>query len=169
MNARELLQRYAAGQRDFSRVTLIPEYPTSLNSSEVHLASLELVKDTAKSRKLTKAHLNRVFLHKSDRASEETIRECLVNVKTISCDLSGADLKDADFCEANLKGANLSSADLRGANLRRTNLQSADLRGANLIGVDLRKTKLKGANLKGAYLDETALQTAEATNFFVMY
>ena len=104
MNALELLQRYAE-QRDFSRVTLIPECPTSSNPNGAYFGSLELVQNTAKGRKLNKAHLNRVLL-KSNRANKETIQRCIiVNIKMTKCDLSRADLKDADFCEANLKGA----------------------------------------------------------------
>lgn len=168
MNVQEILQRYAAGQRDFSRVTLIRECQISSSLIGVY-SNAELVKNTKQRKKLLKSHLNQVKSNNSHRLDGKTIRKYLIDVKMISFALSGADLRDADFCEANLKGANLSGADLRGANLKGTNLQSADLRGANLTGVDLRKTKFKGANLKRANLDETALQTVEATKFLVMY
>ena len=42
-------------------------------------------------------------------------------------DLYGANLREADLCEANLCGANLREADLCGANLRGANLCEADL------------------------------------------
>ena len=168
MNARELLQRYAAGQRDFSRVTLIPECPISFSLIGAY-PSAKSIDDTAKSRKLAEAHLIPAMANQWNQTNTETTQVSSIDARMVRFNLSKADLRDADFCEANLKGANLSGADLRGANLRGTNLQYADLRGANLTGTDLKRTKLEGANLKGAYLDETALQTAEATKFFVMY
>ncbi len=169
MNAQELLQRYASGQRDFSRITLIHECLTNSNLMGAHLADLTGAELSKKTKKIAKAYLRQARLNRENQANAEIIQACLTNAKMIRCDLSGADLRDANFREANLKGANLGGADLRGANLRGTNLQNADLRGADLTGVDLSKTKLKGANLKGAYLDESALSAAEATKFFVMY
>lgn len=59
MNAQEILQRYAVGQRDFSRVTLIQECPTSSNLIGAYLTDADLIKDTKQRRKLTKAHLYR--------------------------------------------------------------------------------------------------------------
>ena len=51
--------------------------------------------------------------------------------------LSGANLRGADLCDANLCGANLSSANLCDANL-----SGADLRGANLCDANLRGASL---------------------------
>lgn len=57
-------------------------------------------------------------------------------------DLSGADLRWANFKEANLAWADPIWADLSGANFRRADLRWADLRLVDLSGADLR-----GANL----------------------
>ncbi len=72
-------------------------------------------------------------------------------------DLHGANLRRANFHDADLYGANLRGADLHGANLRRANfhdadLYGADLRGASLYGADLRGADLHGADLRGADL-----------------
>ncbi|EBY7571525.1 pentapeptide repeat-containing protein [Salmonella enterica] len=67
-------------------------------------------------------------------------------------DLRGADLCDAELCDANLRGADLCGANLYGANLYGADLRGADLRGANLYGADLRGANLCGANLRGADL-----------------
>jgi uncharacterized protein YjbI with pentapeptide repeats len=75
-------------------------------------------------------------------------------------DLSGVDLKGADFSYAELSEANLSNANLRGcdlsfANLSQANLQNADLRGALLFSTDLRQANLQGAKLEKADSDRT--------------
>ena len=64
--------------------------------------------------------------------------------------LRDADLRDANLCGANLRGANLCDADLRGADLRGANLRGANLRDANLCGADLRDANLCDADLRGA-------------------
>ena len=54
----------------------------------------------------------------------DSIKECLV--ESVS---KKANLRGADFYDANLRCANLRGADLRDANLRGANLRGADLRG----------------------------------------
>ena len=68
------------------------------------------------------------------------------------CDLSWANLS-----EANLNWCNLNRADLRGANLRGAELFKANLRGANLSGANLTGARLKNAKLDGATLCETSM------------
>ena len=77
-------------------------------------------------------------------------------------DLSGADLREADFGGANLsrsdlsgaslRRANLSGANLSGATLNETNLSWSSLRGADLFGANLNYAKLYGVDLYGAHL-----------------
>ena len=63
------------------------------------------------------------------------------------CDLSEAELR-----EANLSGADLREANLFGAELFAADLSGADLRGANLARTRLRRANLTGADLRGADL-----------------
>jgi len=77
-----------------------------------------------------------------------SIKKCLE-------DNGGADLREANLCEANLRGA-----DLGGANLRGADLGEADLRGADLRGADLGEADLMGADLRGADLGEADLMGA---------
>ena len=79
--------------------------------------------------------------------------------------LSGADLREADFGGANLSRSDLSEtrfnrANLSGANLRGCNLRGADLRLADLRGADLSMTDLSGAILCSANLSEADLYSA---------
>jgi hypothetical protein len=72
-------------------------------------------------------------------------------------DISGADLREADFSWASLSRANLSEADLSGANLSEANLSEADLSGADLSGADISRANLSWANLSGADITRASL------------
>ena len=67
------------------------------------------------------------------------VRQLLATKSCPRCDLSGADLRNADLSGANLQGADLRNADLSGANL-----QGADLRNANIAN-----TRFSNANTNG--------------------
>ena len=77
--------------------------------------------------------------------------------------LVGAHLEDADFWDANLEDADLSYAFLQGSSFWEANLKGSDLREANLHGVNLSDANLEGATFEGkhgnniirAILDET--------------
>lgn len=94
---------------------------------------------------------------------------------TVIPDLSGANLlncsfEEANFEESNLSGANLEKTRFSGGNFRRANLNGAILResilikanlsGANLTGVDLYKATLYGANLERAILSKVQAGSA---------
>ena len=88
------------------------------------------------------------------------------------CDLSGANLTQANLSGANLREANLKGATLSGANLKNADLTSANLEGAvmtsaNLVGASLTGTNLKSASLENADLTFAGLISAnlEAANF----
>jgi hypothetical protein len=80
--------------------------------------------------------------------------------RTISPNLSGADLTRADLSGAYLLGADLSRAILSGANLSKANLTKANLSGAILSETDLRGANLSDADLRGANLSEANLRRA---------
>jgi len=80
-------------------------------------------------------------------------------------DLTGADLREANFKNSNLTAVILNETRLSNADLSRTNLTDAQLVGADLQGVNLRGANLKGtnfqnANLTGADLRDTDLSLA---------
>jgi hypothetical protein len=83
----------------------------------------------------------------------------------VACDLSGADLYEADLFQADLSRANLRDADLTAADLTLAKLTGADLRDAifeetNLSGADLRKVAMKKSTLAGAIYDSERTRTA---------
>ena len=66
-------------------------------------------------------------------------RADLRNANFRNADLKGACLRNAYIAVANFRGADLRDADLREVDLIRTNLAGADLRNANLIGAYLKR------------------------------
>jgi hypothetical protein len=74
--------------------------------------------------------------------------------------LSGADLQEINFANAELTGANLAAANLQAAYLSGANLAGANLAGANLTGANLTGANLTGANLSGVNLKSVNLTNA---------
>ncbi|MBD2345879.1 pentapeptide repeat-containing protein [Anabaena subtropica] len=80
-------------------------------------------------------------------------------------DLSQAQMKQANFTDANLSRVVMTRSDLSRATLNRANLSNARLIGANLssaqlVGADLRGAVLENASLTGADLGDAKLQEA---------
>jgi uncharacterized protein YjbI with pentapeptide repeats/very-short-patch-repair endonuclease len=143
MDASEILERYAAGERNFSLVDF------NLIRANLSGASLSGVI-------LRRANLSRVILDQAD------LRRAILDQAYLRC----ANLRGANLSDANLRGANLDEANLRGANLRGANLNGAelyftDLSGADLSGADLTEADLSGADLNGANLSGADLSRAE--------
>jgi uncharacterized protein YjbI with pentapeptide repeats len=80
--------------------------------------------------------------------------------RSITPDLSGANLARAHLSEANLNHAILSAADLSGANLFLAKLRVVNLSAANLSDADLREADLREADLAWANLSEANLYEA---------
>lgn len=84
----------------------------------------------------------------------------------LQCDLSGANLENANLEGLILGHVNFQGANLRGVNLRRASLGGAIFVGANMEGADLRKAQARealfmGANMTNAMLDGAWLDGAE--------
>lgn len=112
MNAQELIQRYAAGKRDFSGADL-----RFADLSQLDLTGVDLSRAVLEGANLQRANLSFANL--------------------CGAHLERANLTDASFFYANLRRANLSEAKLAGADLRSANLTDAKLHGADLTDVDL--------------------------------
>ena len=94
------------------------------------------------------------------KAANGTVSQLLSTRRCEGCDLSGANLREANLWEANLQGANLQDASLFGAYLEGAILLGADLQGATLAGANLQRANLQNANLSNAYLQSANLQNA---------
>ena len=110
MTAEELLERYAAGERDFSGVDL-----RGVNLSGANLYGVMLYDADLRGANLGGANLN-------------------------GTKLSSADLRNADLSNANLSESNLCGAKLVGCNFRGTDLTNAgwcgDLTNVDLSGAE---------------------------------
>jgi uncharacterized protein YjbI with pentapeptide repeats len=137
MDAKELLARYAAGERNFIGANL-----NGADLSDAKLSDIDLTATTLKNVSLRNADLTNAVLIAN-----------LTDADLSNANLSGAtlcgDLTDADLSNANLSGANLGASTLWGAKLHGANLTNADLRGADLRFVDLSDTNLSGAKWNG--------------------
>lgn len=123
----ELLELYAAGQRDFTR--FIIEYTDQYFENGIDLRGVKFRGDSL---------------------------EELVNGLQNS-NLSGADLRSINFCKGCLDRANLSGTKLNKAFLWRARFTQANLSAANLSGSDLQEASFTSANLREANLSSTYL------------
>ena len=103
------------------------------------------------------------------KAANGTVSQLLSTRRCEGCDLSGANLREANLWEANLQGANLQDASLFGAYLEGAILLGADLQGATLAGANLQRANLsnaylQSANLQNANLQNASLRTANLQN-----
>jgi len=131
MTRKELMERYARGERDFREV------------------------------KLSTADLSRADLRGANFSNSKLSSANFSNSKLSSANLSGADLRGADLFAARLTSANVSKADLGDADLTGADLTGADLSKADLVEADLTRVNFGGANLIGANLTRVKLSSAQ--------
>ncbi len=99
-------------------------------------------------------------------ASDETINNLSAFLETDrceGCDLSGANLYNADLRGVDLEGAKLNDAILANADLTGANLNGAVLKNADLTGANLSGAVLAGADLTNAVLINSDLTDADLT------
>ncbi|MEB3182446.1 MAG: pentapeptide repeat-containing protein [Nostocaceae cyanobacterium] len=190
MTQEELLEKYAAGVRDFTGINLSEANLRGANLSGANFstANLSLVNFSGANLtevNFTQARLNVARLSAANMAGSNfnnaslnvanliranLSRASLIKASLIRTELIRADLSRSDLREANLTGADLREAKLRLANLRRANLSEANLRGSSLTGVnfeqanlnntEMARVDLSGANLRGAELRQVNLSRA---------
>ena len=113
-----------------------------------------------------------LWLRDEDGGEKADLRHCdLTRANLRDANLSSADLRYADLSSANLSSADLSYADLSDANLRYADLRYADLSSADLRSADLRYADLRYADLSSADLRYADLRYADlrsAKNIFLL-
>lgn len=183
MEVEELLQRYAAGERDFSGVNLCEVNLSRINLSGanfsganlsianlsganlsgVNLSHAKLNVTRLSGANLSRAKLNGAILNVANLVRANLSDAHLVQTSLIRAELIRAELSRANLIEANLNAADLRESKLRQANLSGANLSEADVRGSSLAGATLEQAKLNqtdlsGADLSGANLGNTELR-----------
>jgi serine/threonine-protein kinase len=130
LDAQQLLDAYARGQRNFAchDLSLLDLQNTNFSGANFHQSNLH------------QSRLSGINLQKADLGEADLAQS----------NLSQASLRDANLVGAFLTNADLGRADLRGANLSYAHLSNANLRGANLCGADLTGAKVSDAQLATA-------------------
>lgn len=158
ITAKELLERYAAGERNFSGVWIRQANLINVDLRDINLSNSKLIEAQLIGAKLNSAILNQIYLEGADLTSAT-----LCGANLTRADLSGCQLVRTNFTDANLSEAGLWDACLDGAFFVGVNLQQAHLVGTTRYGTcfnraDLRESTFEcvdgaadftDANLKG--------------------
>lgn len=171
MTRKDLLERYAAGERDFGGIVLSEANLSRINLSDANLSQAVLSIANLSGANLSGANLSFAKMNVTRLSGANLVRANLqgtiLNVaNTIRANLSGADLRDAaliraEMIRANLTSARLSQANLNAADLRESTLRQADLTGANLSETDLRGCSAVAAIFLNANLTNADFSKAE--------
>ena len=119
-------------------------------------------------KKLTQKQINKILEGHKHWLNEDCKGWETMMADFSSCDLRGANLRDANLRGAYLLYANLRNADLCGANLSDAYLRGANLRDATLSYANLRDADLRNADLRGATLSDANLSGAKEVPYIPM-
>lgn len=135
----QLLQKYASGQRDFSKISL----------RGVDLKDADLRYINLREADLSHSDLSNAILYGAN------LEKANINfIKLNRAKLEGAFLSGATIACAILNDANLNDADLRKTRLDAAILKGTILEGADLSDAYLRSAELKDAIMNGAYFSK---------------
>jgi uncharacterized protein YjbI with pentapeptide repeats len=162
ISGEELLERYAAGERNFAGFTVkVPDIRFCGNLTGIDLSNsiltlymkgIILVNANLCNARLTDACLDLADLTNAD------LRGCdLRGAKFGSANLTGADLRDARFDETNFSGANLTDANFSGTTLDALFGYGANLTHTNFRGVNIRDERLRETIWNDAILLDTIM------------
>ncbi|VXD22792.1 Pentapeptide repeat protein [Planktothrix serta PCC 8927] len=186
MNRQEFLDRYQAGERNFTYIDLSGANLSGVNLQEIDLTGANLTgvnlswavlnqtqlvgacfrRADLRNIVLTRSNLNQSNLSGANLTKADlrfaTLKQADLNwAILIEADLSNTDLTGAKLDQINLEQAKLNHALLMGTELMEANLTRASLISANLTKANLRESRLSGANLKDAILTQANLTEAD--------
>ncbi|HEY9741181.1 MAG TPA: pentapeptide repeat-containing protein [Coleofasciculaceae cyanobacterium] len=160
MNVREILKKYAAGERDFTAANLAEMNLSGVNLSGANLSEVNLSVANLSGASLSGTNLSRARLNVARLSNANLSNANLTQANLNVTNLIRADLRGADLSQARMIRAELIRAELSGANLQEANLSGADLREAALRQAQLSRATLTEANLRGAFLTGAILEGA---------
>ncbi|BAZ30657.1 hypothetical protein NIES4074_31190 [Cylindrospermum sp. NIES-4074] len=145
-SANEFIERYSAGERNFSKIKLIGANLSGKMLSGAILRAADLQDVDLSKADLSGANLSGIPLKLTQEEADDLGDPSRAKQEFKESDFQSED----DWLECGLAGR--SGSNLSKANLRQTNLSGADLRKANLSGADLTGANLTNAKLTGADL-----------------
>ena len=143
MTAEELLQRYAAGERDFAGVSLRECVLVNTDLRGVNLSGADLRFAELIGVKLTEANLTKANFTGANLTGARLDSSILQNA-SLECDAIGTVFNNAD-----LRGVQMYRCRLRGARFENARLKDSILGCTDLLG-----TSFRGADLKNSDLEE---------------
>ncbi|MCY7392549.1 MAG: pentapeptide repeat-containing protein [Leptolyngbyaceae cyanobacterium CAN_BIN12] len=150
MNAEEILNQYASGERNFPAVNLTEANLSGVNLSKANLSGANLTVANLCGSNLSEADLSKAKLNVAKLSGANLTKANLYEANLNVANLTLADLSKAEMRQASLVRAEMARADLSGANLSYANLSGADLKDAKLRGVNLSHANLSRADMKWA-------------------
>ena len=160
MNVREIIKKYAAGERDFCGLNLSELNLSTANLSGADLSDANLSVANLSGANLSGTNLSRAKLNVARLSGANLSQANLTQASLNVTNLIRTDLRKADITQATLIRAELIRAELSSANLKEANLSGADLREAALRQAKLSRATLSEANLRGALLTGAILEGA---------
>ncbi|OLP18827.1 hypothetical protein BST81_08820 [Leptolyngbya sp. 'hensonii'] len=159
MDTKELLTRYAAGERNFRGVALMQVDLTGADLQGIDLSEAQLCFAVLSHANLTGANLTAANLN-----GTEVVRANLHKAKLARAQMIGANFSMAILTQADLTGAILSWVNFTKANLGHANLTQASLDWVVMLGTQLHGSKLTQARLSGANLAKANLNGADISD-----
>jgi Pentapeptide repeats (8 copies) len=148
MNREELLERYAADERNFVGADFL--------GADLSNASL-IEADFSGETQFTGANLSNAILDRANLEYAHFAWANLYNISMVRANLKYATISNTSLRFSNLTGSDLSHSelsytDLRGSNLENVNLSGAYLDSADLMSIDLSTVNLTGVRRRGSNL-----------------
>ncbi|MDY6781797.1 MAG: pentapeptide repeat-containing protein [Cyanobacteriota bacterium] len=169
MDADELLQRYAAGERNFQRLNLRGINLRGADLRKINFGRTDLTEADLREANLSQANFNFAKLSRANLSKANLSKTQLSDASLIAANLSEANLSESYLNKAklcgvsvlrngwmtvNLNGCNLYKADLSGTDISGLRLINVQLIEANLAEVQALATKFEGVNLTGACIED---------------
>ncbi|MGD2183214.1 pentapeptide repeat-containing protein [Lusitaniella coriacea] len=161
MEAREVLQQYKVGRRDFSGEDFRNIDISGADLKDINLEEVDLSGANLSGADLQGANLRNTVVDEVTKLDRKwslvwkIVNRGCEDLNLREVDLSGANLNGIDLSEINLRKANLSRTNLSQVNLREATLKEASLIGADLSGANLREAQCQKANFSQANLSKT--------------
>ncbi|MGB3511674.1 MAG: pentapeptide repeat-containing protein [Microcoleaceae cyanobacterium] len=166
MDSEKILQKYAAGERNFTGIILCEANLSRVNLNQVNFSQAVLNLTNFSGANLSEANLSGAKLNVA-RLTGINLTHAKLNGTTlnvtnlIQANLTGAELIEAKLIRAELIRANLTNANLKGSNLTEADLRESTLIQANLQLVDLTSARLRGSSLANANIERANLHRAD--------